>query len=143
MDSDELLYGPIELNQASNQLFHAQVAEGLADAARRREMRELAGIRHEGENEFGNRVVFWTRDRLPGITFKEAAECAQIHREDGPAASHDLPGGGTVRSWYQDGLRHREDGPAIEGRPDQPDEYWFRGAPLTEDEWQEHFGTGP
>ena len=56
----------------------------------------------------------------------------QLHRIHGPAFTSP---GGHQRSWYQNGRRHRVDGPAVEWS----DGYraWFiNGIELTEAEWR-------
>lgn len=42
-----------------------------------------------------------------------------LHRDDGPAV---IAGNGSLREWYQHGVRHRTDGPAVEY--DDFEEFW-------------------
>jgi hypothetical protein len=55
------------------------------------------------------------------------------HREDGPAIEY----ASGSKFWYLNGKRHREDGPAIECT--NGDKHWFlNGECLTEEEFNEH-----
>jgi len=53
------------------------------------------------------------------------------HREDGPAIER-FNGD---KEWYLNGNLHREDGPAIE-HANGTKEWWFNDEELTEDEWR-------
>ena len=56
----------------------------------------------------------------------------QLHREGGPAIEHKSGANG----WYQNGLRHRTDGPAIiwaNGKMER----WINGVRLTEAEFNQ------
>jgi hypothetical protein len=140
-DGDELFYGPDGLGKAASDQLRFQVERARGEHVARRQAEAMARICHQGVNEYGDPVTFWTRPTDPEIGLWEAWHRGLLHREDGPATEHHSPDG-PVKAWYLNGKRHREDGPAVEGIPDQPDEHYLLGERLTEAEWRQRVGHG-
>ena len=73
-----------------------------------------------------------THPDLKTTTYYKYPNYTVRHRLDGPAY---ISGG--YRAWYKDGLRHREDGPAIE-YTGGGGEWYLHGKQLSEEEFNEH-----
>jgi hypothetical protein len=61
------------------------------------------------------------------------------HREIDPKTGLTLPAmiQGKMLAWYKEGLRHREDGPAIIDPDDGTEDYWLNGKQFSKKEYEQ------
>jgi len=88
-------------------------------------------------------------EHLPAITRVDGSRSWFVdgvpHREDGPAEIFREEDGSRLKKWSQYGVLHREDGPAVEheGMMTVNDEYWLRGEEyFSRPDWKRAVKTG-
>lgn len=85
---------------------------------------------------------------LSSFTMTHGTQSYILHRDDGPAEIsspviklyHEISTG-KVSKWYQYGVLHRLDGPAIVGQGSASDEWWIEGERFTRDEYRKRVAS--